>query len=60
MELKASECFQLSGFSPHQLSFLPSLNCVLATDRQGNTRCIDTVTKVELSPPGNVFLSAYH
>lgn len=56
MELNATEDFQLSGFSPCQLSFFPSLNCILATDRQGNTRCIDTVTKVELSPPGKEFM----
>ena len=42
----------LRGFSPHQLAFMPSLNCVLASDGKGHFKCIDVISGTELSPPG--------
>lgn len=34
----------LKNFSPHSLVFLPGLNCVLATNREGGVRYIDVVS----------------
>ncbi len=36
--------FFLDDFSPQSLTFIPGLNCVLAVNRRGETRCIDVVT----------------
>ena len=36
--------FYLKGFSPQSLTFIPGLNCVLASNGRGETRCIDVVT----------------
>lgn len=36
--------FFLKDFSPHALTFIPGLNCVLASSTGGETRTIDVVT----------------
>lgn len=45
METDVEEEFSLQGFSPHVLTFIPGLNCVLASSRSGETRTIDVVNK---------------
>lgn len=44
--------FFLFDFSPQALTFLPGLNCVLASDRKGSIKCIDVVNGEELPGPG--------
>lgn len=57
MELREDGSFDLSGFSPHLLTFLPATNCLLATDRSGGARCLDLTSGVELFSAGN---TPYH
>lgn len=44
METSEEGEFFLNDFSPHTLTFIPGLNCVLASNREGQTRTIDVVT----------------
>ena len=44
--------FFLFDFSPQALTFLPGLNCVLASDRKGSIKCIDVVNGEQLPGPG--------
>ena len=44
METSIEGEFSLGEFSPQILTFIPSLNCVLASNWGGQTRCIDVVT----------------
>ena len=44
--------FFLNDFSPRDLSFIPDLNCVLASDRCGKLGCIDVVTGLVHRYPG--------
>ncbi|XP_064403421.1 baculoviral IAP repeat-containing protein 6-like isoform X3 [Halichondria panicea] len=53
MELKVEGELCLRGFSPHQVSYLPSLNCVLVSDGRGAFRCVDIapeITVPDVSP----------
>lgn len=43
MEASVEARFVLGAFSPEALTFLPGLNCVLASSQEGGTRCIDMV-----------------
>ena len=52
MELVDDGAFELRGFSPHSLTFLPTTNSLLATDRSGRVRCLDIVSGSELYSAG--------
>jgi hypothetical protein len=53
MEASVAAGFLLEDdFSPHALTFLPGLNCVLACSREGKTACIDVVNGVVQRCPG--------
>lgn len=56
MELKREGEFSLRGFSPHQLTFLPSLNTVLVSDGKGAFRSLDIVTGKDQSLPGQLIM----
>lgn len=53
METSVEEEFSLSDFSPRSLTFIPGLNCVLASNKNGETRTIDVVTGKVQKCPGN-------
>ena len=59
MELKVEGELCLRGFSPHQVSYLPSLNCVLVSDGRGAFRCVDISSGKEHSLPGLNCLVAF-
>ena len=50
--------FSFSDFSPHALTFIPDLNCILASDRNGKTGTIDVVTGRVQQCPGRVNIKA--
>lgn len=52
MELVDDGAFELRGFSPHSLTFLPATNSLLAADRNGRVRCLDLVSGSELYSAG--------
>ena len=59
MELSLDEEFVLRGFSPHQLAFLPSLNCILASDGRGTFKCVDIVSGKEYPTQGGELQTVY-
>lgn len=52
MELTEDGSFDLRGFSPHSLTFLPNINCLLATEKSGGARCLDLTSGAELLSTG--------
>lgn len=44
METSVQERLLLGDFTPRNLTFIHGLNCVLASNSSGKTRCIDVVT----------------
>lgn len=53
MEASVTAGFLLEDdFSPAALTFLPGLNCVLASSKEGNTVCIDVVNGLVQPSPG--------
>lgn len=60
MEASVEGEFLLEDFSPEALTFLPGLNCVLASNRNGEIRCIDVVNRQVHSCHGkNVLLFSF-
>ena len=57
MELKEEGTFELRGFSPHALAFLPALNCLLATDSQGRARYLDLASRAALPTSGTAAIA---
>ena len=52
MELIEDGSLDLRGFSPHSLTFLPNINCLLATEKSGGARCLDLTSGAELLSTG--------
>ena len=59
MELKEDGALELRGFSPHSLTFLPSVNCFLAVDGIGKSRCLDLASGAELYSTGRTGSTIY-
>lgn len=57
MEASVSAGFLLGdNFSPEALTFLPGLNCVLASSKEGETVCVDVVNGLVHPCPGMWFV----